>query len=73
LVCIIVSKQGFARLPAITAILSLFGNKADSVAMIKLGMYVLKKTPQHLNNGQMLVFTQEQPLHSIAKRIQWMW
>ena len=57
--------------PAITALLPLFGNNAHSFAMIKHGMDVIKQATQYKNPLQTPVLTVDQPLYAIAKQIQW--
>ena len=41
--------------------------------MIGHSMDVVKKAVESLNPGQIPVFTVDQPLHTIAKSIQWNW
>ena len=41
--------------------------------MIRHSMDVIKRAVQHLNPGQVPVFTVDQPLFTIAKQIQWCW
>ena len=43
------------------------------VAMIHHSIYVIKQGVQELNPSQVPVITLDQPLYSIAKRIQWNW
>ena len=59
--------------PAITALLPLFYEKADTPAMIKHGMDVLREATSFLNPGQVPVITLDQPLFALAKAIQWKW
>ena len=59
--------------PALTALLPLFYGKADSPAMIKHGMDVIREVTSFLNPGQVPVITLDQPLFAIAKAIQWKW
>lgn len=59
--------------PAITALLPLFFEKADTSAMIKHGMDVLREATSFLNPGQVPVITLDQPLFALAKAIQWKW
>lgn len=59
--------------PAITALLPLFFEKADTPAMIKHGMDVLREATSFLNPGQVPVITLDQPLFALAKAIQWKW
>ncbi len=60
-------------LPAITALLPLFYEKADTPAMVKHGMNVLREVTLFLNPGQIPVITLDQPLFALAKAIQWKW
>ena len=57
--------------PAISAMLPLFHE--DLVAMIRHSMDVIKQAVQELNPSQVPVLTLDQPLYSVAKRIQWNW
>ncbi len=59
--------------PAITALLPLFYEKADTPAMVKHGMNVLREATLFLNPGQIPVITLDQPLFALAKAIQWKW
>ena len=59
--------------PAITALLPLFYEKADTPAMIKHGMDMLREATLFLNLGQVPVITLDQPLFALAKAIQWKW
>ena len=59
--------------PAITALLPLFYEKADTPAMIKHGMDMLREATSFLNPGQVPVITLDQPLFALAKAIQWKW
>ena len=58
---------------AITALLPLFYEKADTPAMIKHGMDVIREATSFLNPGQVPVITLDQPLFALAKAIQWKW
>jgi hypothetical protein len=60
-------------LPAITTLLPLFYEKADSPAMIKHGMDVISQVTTFLNPGQVPIITVDQPLFALAKAIQWKW
>ena len=55
------------------ALLPLFTENANSVAMIKLAMTVTKEAIEHLNPGQIPVIAMDQLLFSLAKQIQWTW
>ena len=55
------------------ALLPLFSENANSVAMIKHAMTITKEATEHLNPGQIPVITMDQPLLSLAKQIQWIW
>ena len=57
----------------IGSLLSLFPDNSKSVAMIRHAMDVVQQAVHHLNPGQVPVLTLDQPLHSIAKQIQWNW
>ena len=61
------------RPKAKNALLSLFHENANSVAMIKHAMTIIKETTEHLNPGQIPVVVMDQPLFSLAKQIQWTW
>ena len=54
-------------------LLSLFPDEAKSVPMIQHSMNVIKKATEHLNPGQVPVIAVDQPLYSVAKKIQWNW
>ena len=51
----------------------MFRDTAHSIAMIRHSMDIIKKSVNNLNPGQIPVFTVDQPLYAIAKRIQWNW
>ena len=55
------------------ALLPLFNDSAQSVAMIKHSMIVVKRTIQYLNPDQVPVIAMDQPLYALAKQIQWTW
>jgi len=55
------------------ALLPLFHENANSVAMIKHAITVTKEAIAHLNPNQTPVITMDQPLYSLAKQIQWAW
>lgn len=59
--------------PALTALLPLFYKKADTPAMVKHGMDMLKKAITFLNPHQVLVITFDQPLFALSKMVQWKW
>ena len=65
--------QRTTDLPAITALLPLFYEKANTPAMVKHGMDVLIQAISFLNPGQVPVMTLDQPLFALAKAIQWKW
>ncbi|KAL9954616.1 hypothetical protein ACROYT_G042180 [Oculina patagonica] len=67
------NQQQTNDLPAITALLPLFYKKADTPAMIKHGMDVIREATSFLNPGQLPVITLDQPLFALAKSIQWQW
>lgn len=56
---------------AITALLPLFDEKADTPAMIKHGMEIIKKTTHFLNPQQVPVMACDCPIFAVAKQIQW--
>ena len=58
---------------ALTALLPLFYDQANSVAMIRHSMDVIKAAVNTLNPGQIPVITVDQPLYTLAKQIQWRW
>ena len=51
------------------ALLPLFTENANSVAMMKHAMTVTKEVIEHLNPGQISVIAMDQPLFSLAKQI----
>ena len=59
--------------PAITGLLPLFCESAHTLAMVKHGMNLIKQATDLVNPGQVLVLTADQPLYTIAKKIQWTW
>lgn len=59
--------------PARTALLPLFHEKADSPAMIKHAMNILKSITQYLNPGQIPVLACDCPIFANSKYIQWKW
>ena len=61
------------RLLTNIALLPLFHENANYVAMILHSMNMVKKTVNQLNPGQVPVLTMDQPLYAIAKQIQWNW
>ena len=60
-------------IPAVTALLPLFHEKADSTAMITNGIDIIKSKTEYLNPGQIPVMTCDRPIFSKAKFIQWTW
>ena len=58
---------------AINALLPLFLDNANSVAMIRHSMDIIKAAVQHLNPGQMPIVAADQPLYALTKKIQWSW
>ena len=58
---------------AINALLPLFLDNANSVAMIRHSMDIIKAAVQHLNPGQTPIVAADQPLYALAKKIQWSW
>ncbi len=59
--------------PAITALLPLFCEHADTPAMIKHGMEIIKQVTEFLNPGQIPVMACDCPIFAKAKYIQWTW
>ena len=59
--------------PAITAMLPLFHEDSKSCCHDTSLYGVIKQAVQELNPSQVPVNTLDQPLYSIAKRIQWNW
>ena len=59
--------------PALTALLSLFYEKAATPAMVKHGMDVLRQAITFLNPNQIPVITVDQPLFALAKMVHWKW
>ena len=57
---------------AITSLLP-FRDQANSVAMIRHSMDVIKRAVDIVNPGQVPVITAVQPLYTPAKQIQWNW
>lgn len=51
----------------------MFLNSANSVAMIKHSMIIVKEAIQHLNPDEISILAADQPLHALAKQIQWTW
>ena len=62
-----------ARPISLTAQLPMFHDSAHTVAMICHSIDVVKTAVEHLNPGQSLVITFEQPLFALEKQIQWKW
>ena len=56
---------------AISSLLPLFEEQADSSAMSRHSMDVISKAVQYLNPGQAPVLSFDQPLSDIKKQIQW--
>ena len=56
-----------------TALLPLFHESANSVAMIKHSVDVVRNAVEHLNAGQTPVLAFDRPLFALAKQIQWKW
>ena len=59
------------HLPSIIALLPLFLEKADSPAMVKHGLDVLRNVTNFLNDGQIPVLACDCPIFAICKKIQW--
>lgn len=58
-------------IPVTTALLPLFNEKADSPAMVKHGMEIIKNTIKFLNPQQVPVMACDCPIFAVAKQIQW--
>lgn len=59
------------ELPAITALLPLFVEKADSAAMVKHGMSIIQNITQFLNPGQIPILACDCPIFAMCKYTQW--
>ena len=59
--------------PAIIRLLPLFYEHADTPAMIKHGMNIIKQATEFLNPGQIPVMACDCPIFAKAKYIQWIW
>ena len=57
----------------IESFLPLFPDDLKSVAKIRYAMDVVQQAVPHLNPGQVLVLTLDQPLYAVAKQIRWIW
>ena len=57
----------------ITSLLPLFPDDSKYVAMIRHSMDVVQRVAHLLNPGEVPVLTLDQPLFTIAKKIQWYW
>lgn len=58
-------------LPAITALLPLFSEKADSPAMVMHDLRIISDATSLLNPGQVPVVACDCPIFAICKQIQW--
>ena len=58
---------------AIIALLPLFFEKADTPAMIKHGMNIVKEITSYLNPGQITILACDCPIFAKCKCIQWKW
>ncbi len=61
------------NLPSLNTLLSLFSEKAATVAMVKHAMSFLQQVTNRLNPGQIPVMAFDQPLYTLAKSVQWLW
>ena len=59
--------------PSIIAMLPLFFEKADSPAMIKHGLDILRDITHFLNPGQIPILACDCPIFAVSKYIQWKW
>ena len=57
---------------AITALLQVFREHANTPAMIHHAMLLIQQQTKHLNLGHTPVITADQPLFALAKKIQWL-
>ena len=57
--------------PDLHALFPLFQEEADTPAMIKHRMTVVKEATEFLNPGQISIMAVDQPLFALAKYIQW--
>ena len=57
-------------IPAITALLPLFREKADSFSMVKHGMEIIKETIDFFNPGQVPVMACDCPVFEVARQLQ---
>ena len=57
--------------PAVCALLPLFRESSNSIAMIKHAMDITKVAVNYINPGQTAVMVADQPLYTLAKIIQW--
>ena len=53
--------------------LPLFTEGSKSVAIIMHAMWLIKQSINSLNPGQIPVVALDQPLYTIAKKVQWTW
>ena len=60
-------------LPAVTTMLPLFPDNADTPAIVKHSMTILQSLTQHLHPGQIPVMACDCPIFTKAKYIQWTW
>ena len=56
---------------AITVLLTMFREHANTPAMIRHAMMLIKKHTEYQNSGQTPVMTVDQPLYALAREIQW--
>ena len=54
-------------------LLPLFHEDSKSIAMLRHGIDIVKKTVDFLNPGQVPIITAYQPLYEVCKQIQWRW
>jgi hypothetical protein len=57
----------------ISAMLPIFRHSADTVAMIRLSLTVIRNALHKVNSEQVPVVTSDQPLYALAKQIHWHW
>jgi hypothetical protein len=59
--------------PDVSVLLPMFRDPAHSPAMICHAMNIIASATRCTNPGQIPVVALDQPLHSLAKQIQWKW
>ena len=62
-----------AGMNCVNALLPLFHESANTVAMIRHSLNVINQEVRHTNPGQTIVVTADHPLYALTKEIQWLW